>query len=336
MINLGQMVKVVVWAWVLLFGVACNGSDIAQTEPDQITVQLSWFHSVEFAGFYVAEQQGFYADENLAVNLVPGSAEVVPLAEVKENRANFGVTGGDTLMIARAEGTEVKAIATIFRQNPIVLMALEQSGIKKPQDLAGKRVGIFSPEFDNANDIQLAALLHQMEVDESEVEFVLIEDYSLGSLTSGAMDVYNGFATEEPSRIDLEGVDLNLIYPQDYGILMYANVIFTRQELIDDRPDLVERFTRATLKGYLYAVENPEEMVDLALQYNESLNPDFQRRSMVAEIPLVDSGDAPIGTMDEIVWQKTQEILLEQNLITASIDLDQVYTNQFITEPNTP
>jgi NitT/TauT family transport system substrate-binding protein len=313
--------------WLVIGALTACATTVAK-EPDKITVQLSWFHSVEFAGFYAAEQQGYYANENLVVTLKPGSADILPWQEVAESKVDFGVTGGDALIIARSKGADIKAVATIFRQSPIVMMSLPEAGIKTPQDFAGKRVGIFSKAFDNTNDIQLLAMLRELAVDESKVEFVLIEDYSLGSLTSGAMDVYSGFFTEEPARAKPD--ELNLIFPQDYGVLMYANVIATRQQLIDQRPDLVERFVRATLKGYQYALEHVNEMPQLAAKYDSQLNLNFQLASMQTEVAMIDTGGAPIGMMDEAVWQSTQDILMEQKFISTPVDAETVYTNEFV------
>ncbi len=298
-------------------------------EPAEVTIQLSWFHTVEFAGFYVAEQQGYYGEENLAVNLVVGGFDTLPWQEVVEGRADFGVARGESLLIAQSEGLPVRAIAAIFRQSPVALMALAESGIRTPQDLVGKRVGIISPKMDNGNDIQFLSMLHQLGIDESEMDLVVIEDYSVGSLTLGAMDVSSVFSTNEPVGAELQGVDVNLIFPQDYGVLIYANVLFVRQGLIEEQPDLVERFVRATLRGYQYAIEHPDEAADLTLKYDETLDSGFQRASMRAEIPLIDTGDAPIGWMDEAIWQSTQDILLEQGFISSPVDLDALYTNEF-------
>jgi ABC-type nitrate/sulfonate/bicarbonate transport system substrate-binding protein len=162
--------------------------------------------------------------------------------------------------------------------------------------------------------------------------FVAIEDYhGANDLTSGRMDAASGlFSTNEAVQARLDGHEVNEIFLGDYGILMYVNPIFTTGQLIQEQPDLVERFVRATLKGYQYAVEHPDEMADLAAQYDDALDADHQRESMNSEVPLIDTGDAPIGTMDEAVWQSTQKTLLEQGLISAEVDLNEVYTNEFV------
>ncbi|MBN1584523.1 MAG: ABC transporter substrate-binding protein [Anaerolineae bacterium] len=315
---------------ILLVVVAALAACKPAPGPDQVRVQLSWFHSVEFAGFYAAVQQGYYVQEDLSVELVPGGFDVIPTNEVAAGQADLGITGGESLMIARAGGASLQAVATIFRKSPVVLMSLATSNIRTPQDMIGKRVGLISPAKDNTNDIQLLAMLNQLDLDPSEIEFVVIEDYSVGSLTSGAMDVYNGFSTNEPIGARLQGTDVNLIFPQDYGVLMYANVLFATDNLISEKPQLVERFVRATLKGYQYAIEHPDEMAELAFKYDDSLDLAFQKASMYDEIPLIDTGDAPIGTMDAGVWQSTLDILLEQGFVSSPIDLNALYTNQFV------
>jgi len=318
---------------VLLGSVAC-GPTPTPPPPTPVTVQLSWFHTVEFAGFYIAQDKGYYATENLTVTLKAGSAELTAPKEVAESRADFGISGSDGLLLARAQGLALKAISAIFRQNPVVLMSLAEANITKPEDLVGKRIGIFAPTMDNTNDMQLVALLNKVGLDKSQAQLVMIEDYSIGSLTSGKMDVYSGFATEEPSRAQFENVKLNFIYPQDYGIQMYANTIFAREQFLKDNPDVVRRFVRATVRGYQYALEHPDEATTITLQRDASLNADYQRLSMQAEIALIDTGNVPIGTMDEIVWQTTQDILLAQGFIQSAEKLPALYTNEFVPPAN--
>jgi len=297
---------------------------------EKVTVQLSWFHSVEFAGFYAAVDQGYYAAENISVTLKPGTFDAQPWRDVAEGRADFGVTGGDSLVIARSQGLPLRAIGTLFRRSPVVLMALRESGIRTPKDMVGKRVGIISPGLDNTNDIQLIAMLGNAGIPKTAVNLVLIEDYGPGSLTSGQMDVYNGFSTDEAVEAQLQGLDINLIFPSDYGVTIYGNVLFGNEKLIRENPDLVARFVRATFKGYQYAIEHPDEAAALALKYDPTLDLESQLASMKAEIPLIDTGDAPLGTMDEAVWQGTVSILVEQGFIPAPIDLPGLYTNEFI------
>lgn len=319
---------------ILLLGsvvVGCNPFAAAK-EPDQVAIQFSWFHSAEFAGFYVADQKGYYTDENLKVTFVGGGPEADPVAEVLADRAMFGITAGDRIIRARAAAQDAVAVAAIFRSSPLVVMALANSGIQRPQDLAGKTVGVISPKMDTTWDIQFLGMLNKLKIKPTDLTFVPIEDYhGANELTSGRMQAASGFfSSNEPVQAQLDGHEITQIFYSDYGIEIYSNTIFTTDQIIRKQPDLVKRFIRATLKGYQYAIEHPEEVGDLTLKYDNTLDPDLQHATMQAQIPLIDTGDARIGVMDESVWQITEDALLEQGVIATPIDLKTAYTNEFI------
>lgn len=305
------------------------------TTPDKVTVQLSWFHSVEYAGFYTAIEKGFYADENIDVTLLAGDPTVNALSEVNSGNAQFGIATGDSLIIARANQQNFVAVASIFRNNPLVVMTLENGGISKPEDLIGKKVGVIAPDLSSTWDIQFLALLQRIGVDSSTMQFSAIEDYhGANEIKAGTVNAMSGmFATNEPVMAKMDGDTLHLIYYKDYGIDVYANTLFVTESFRQENPDLVARFVRATLRGLQYAIENPEEVAAFALQYDDTLDLSFQEKVMRAQIPFIDTGDAPIGSMDGEVWQTTQEILLQFGLIAQPIDLNTIYTNEFIVTP---
>jgi ABC-type nitrate/sulfonate/bicarbonate transport system substrate-binding protein len=295
-------------------------------------VQLSWFPSVEYAGFYAALENGYYADEKLDVTLVPGGPEVNALDVVQSGSAQFGISTGDSLILAKSKQQNFVAVATIFRNNPLVAMSLADSGIQKPEDLAGKTVGVIAPDLSSTWDVQFLALMRELNVDTNGMKFIPISDYQgANELKAKNMDAMSGmFATNEPVQAAMAGDQLNLIYYKDYGVDVYSNVIFTSEELTKNNSDLVSRMVKATMKGYQYAIENPDKAAELTVKYDPTLDLAFQKNVMVAQIPFIDTGDAPIGSMDSDVWDTTQQILLDFNLITSTIDLNSVYTNQFV------
>lgn len=304
----------------------------AKPAPDAVTVQLSWFHTAEFAGFYVAVEKGFYAAENLTVSLLPGGPNIDPLKSVKDGTAQFGITSGNDLVRARAANTAVTAIMAIFRRSPLIVMSLPDSGIKRPQDLAGKTVGVISDRLDSTWDAQFLALLKRLNIDAQSMKFVTIQDYTgANELTSGRAQAVSGFfSTNEPVQARLDGLKLNLIFYSDYGIQTYANALFAQDAWLNSQPDLVRRFVRATLKGYQYTLEHPAEAAQFTLKFDPALDLKLQTATMEAQIPLIDSGDGLIGLMDLAVWQSTQDALLKQGLLSAPIDLPAVFTNRFI------
>lgn len=308
----------------------CGGK--ASAPKDKVTVQLSWFHSAEFIGFYVADQLGYYAEENLDVTTVIGGPDVNPAASVVEGGSQFGITSGDYIIRAQSAGQDLIAISSIFRKSSLVVMALTTSGITTPQDLAGKTVGVISPGLDTTWDIQFIAMLKKLGIDPNSMTFVPNEKYhGAGDLLSGRMDASSSnFSTNEPIQAKIDGEDIVSIYYRDYGVEFYNNIIFTKAQLVSDNPDLVQRFIRATLRGYQYAIEHPKEAAAFTIKYDANLDVAFQQATIEAQIPLIDTGDAPLGWMDEDIWTNTQAILLDQGYITSTVDLTKVYTNKFI------
>jgi NitT/TauT family transport system substrate-binding protein len=330
-----KRVPLISLAILLLSVVLAACSSASRAQPDQITVRLGWLHNGEYAGMYMADEKGFYTEENLAVTLVPADPAALAAKdlEVLEGRAQFGVTSADAILLLRAQGKDPVAVAAIYRSSPLIVMALESSGIKQIQDLAGKRIGVLSPAMDSTWELQFLGMLRQFGVDPSTMSFVQIEDFhSANELTSGRVDAVTSFySTNEPVVAKLEGHEVVSLFYSDYGIVNYTNPIFTTQRLIESNPDLVRRFIRATLKGYQYAIEHPDEGARGILKYNKDANMVSERGSMDAQIPLIDTGDAPIGTMDDKVWQSIHQDMIEYNIISPTVPLEGAFTNEFIT-----
>jgi ABC-type nitrate/sulfonate/bicarbonate transport system substrate-binding protein len=243
----------------------------------------------------------------------------------------FGVATGDALVRARAAGQDVMAVSSIYRYNPTVIMALSDSAIQEPQALEGKVVGVTSSAQDASSDVQLLGLLDAVGISPTQVSFAHVDaEYAFSAIVTGQMDAVSGvYATQAPVWGQTAGYTTTLLFLRDYGILVYPNLIFTTEELVDTDPDLIRRFVLATLKGYQYALEHPDVAAELAVKYNPTLDVDAQLASMQAQIPYIDTG-VPLGTMDLHVWQSTQFLLLEQELIPSIMAVGDLYTNKFI------
>lgn len=304
----------------------------AQATPDKVTVQLSWFHSAEFVGFYVAKELGYYAEQNLDVTLVIGGPEVNPVESVVDGSAQFGVASGDGIIRAQAEQKDVIAVSSIFRKSPLVAIALPESGIRVPKDLVGKTVGVISTNLDTTWDIQFIAMLKKLNIDPASIKFVGNEKFhGADDLLSGRMDASSGnFLSNEPLQAKEDGHEIVAIYYSDYGIEFYSNTIFTSSKLRTENSNLVQRFIQATLKGYQYSIEHAKEAAKIVLKYDNSSSESYQQLVIETQIPLLDTGDAPLGFMDESIWANTQSVLLDQGFLSSKVDLAKVYTNEFV------
>ena len=294
--------------------------------PTVVTVQLRWTHHSQFAGFYAADQNGYYAAEGLTVVFLEGGPTVDFIAPVLEGKAQFGVAGGDHLLIGRAEGKAVRAIATIYRRSPTVYMALASSGITRPHDFVGKKIQIGS-----AGVPLLRAMTARVGL-RSDQYTVVDSTPDLEPFYSGEVHVRGGFVTNEVLTAQNAGYKLNLIYPDDYGVHIYSDTLFTTDELIAKNPDLVQRFLRATLQGWTYAVEKPTTIGAMVLKYKPDADPNFENAKMAASLQLVNTGEDFIGWMKPEVWAGMEKTFREQGVLVKPLDVTQVYTLQFVQE----
>jgi NitT/TauT family transport system substrate-binding protein len=297
--------------------------------PDKITVQLAWQHEALFAGFYAADQQGYYAEENLEVTLLPrATPEEDIISKVVSGTADFGIDYGPGLISARSHGNEVTAIATLYRRHPLTFMTLAESGITWPQDFPGHTIRTLVP---GSSAVAFQALMARLGLDPACVRQVEV-GFDLAPFLSGEVDIWPGFVTNEVLSARSMGYELNLIFPEDYGIHIYGYTLFAADRLIQERPDLELRFLRATLRGWQYAVENPDQAGPLALQYDPTLTEAHQVAEMEASAPLIHTGKDHIGWMRSDVWEGMYAMMLEQGLIEKEFDVRNVYTMRFLNE----
>ena len=295
-------------------------------ELQEIIVKLKYFHQAQFAGNYVANEKGFYADEGLKVNLAPFSLEEPSIKAVTGGKAVFGITGANEVIMARARGLPIKTFAVIYKTSPICAYALKRSGIVRPQDFIGKTVGL-----EKAPDIEMmyAAMITRLGIDRSQIKEVTI-GWDATELLDGTVDVSTGYVVNEPHQAIKAGHEVNIILMADYGVNMYGDVLFATEVTLGNKPELVERFLRATLRGWQYAIENQEEAVDITLKYATDRTRSHESYMLQRSIPLIHTGESPIGWMEKARWEQVQDILLQQKILDKKIDVDEAFTTRFL------
>lgn len=305
-------------------GAGCRG---VEKPADQTSVQLKWFHQANTAGLYAADQKGFYAEENIGVTLNAGGPDIPfdrVIGDLLSGETTFAIVNPDQIFIARAEGVPVVAIAVIFQKNPLVYVSLKSSGIKRPQDFVGRKVML----ADTAK-FQHQALMNKLGIDPATIEIIPWKQ-DLTPLVTGQVDLHLVYRTSLAISFEEAGHELNIIWLDDYGVHLYADTIIATEQLVRENPDLVERFLRATLRGWRYAIENRADTVDMILQYDTTLDRDHQLRMMAAQTHLIHTGEEKIGWMEDRVWQEMHQMLLDGGILPQSIDVAEAYTMQFL------
>jgi NitT/TauT family transport system substrate-binding protein len=310
---------------------ACTEKKLPIT-PDKVTLQLKWVHQAQFAGFYVASEKGFYEDEHIQIELLPGGNDVNVLTTLTSGRADFAVASSELVLTQRQrKSVPITAIAVIYRKSATVFMAKADSGISKPAHFAGKTIAAAaSSQSYRETEYLLQALLEKMRIDIARIKMVSY-DPSYEGFYSGEVDITPGYYTTGAIKIRKKGHKVNLIWPSDYGIHFYSDTLITTQRTIDKKPDLVERFLRASLKGWRYAIAHPVEAVEMTLKYARTKDHVLQSDMFNALTPLVHTGKDHIGWMEGRIWQNMHQILVEQQILEAPVEaLDKTYTLQFL------
>ena len=305
-------------------GTTAQTSTPAAKRP--IHVQLAWVHTIEYSGFYTAQDQGYYDAANLDVSLdVLGQTS--PIDQVVMGKAQFGMASADNVLLARATGKPVVAIATIYQRSPVAFVSLAKNHIIKPQDFINKTVIV---DLKGTTGIIYRALLASQSINEAQVKTQPRADYTNDALLNGKADVIDAFINNQPVQLKQQGYDINVVLPSDYGIDLYANVIFTTEEMIKTQPDVVEAFVRATTRGMQRAIQDPEAATRLTLARGTDLNPTAEATSMRLALPLMNPAGSQPGMMTAANWQTAYQILHDQGLLAQQLDVQQAYTLTFL------
>jgi NitT/TauT family transport system substrate-binding protein len=320
----------VVCLLVLFALVGCSTANNPAATPTpmrHVKVQLDWIHTVEYAGFYMAQTEGDFAEENLSVELIPNDGSVSTEDALNDGNVDFALVGADIVLRAREAGKDIVAIETIYQPLPLAFMSLAEEDIHIPADLVGKTVML---SMGRTSEYAFKAMLDLAGVDSSTVNIVPREVYDETPLLNHDVDVIDVFVTNQVVQMQRAGVDVNLILPLDYGVEMYVNTIATRQALIDSDPELVAAFTRAVTKGMAAAVADPIAATRATVAMNSNLVYDSELESMNSSLPLImPSGSAP-GMMNPSTWDFIYGMLSDQNILTRDQDVTQAYNLTFV------
>lgn len=232
---------------------------------EKVTLQLKWMHQFQFAGFYAAKEKGYFEDAGFDVTIRERDVSTSPVDDVLDGRADFGIADS-SIVLQRMSNLPVVIASTIYQSSPLVFMSLHSSKIKSPYELANKRI-MFQRSVDDAS---LQAMLQLFNISESD--YTLIEhNYNDYALIDDQADVMSAYASNQPYLYRSKGYEVNIIDPSSYGIDFYGDLIFTTEERVLNDIEGVRRFVSASLRGWTYALEHPEEVARLILdQYGSN------------------------------------------------------------------
>ena len=291
-------------------------SSAGASQPEKVRLQLKWRHQFQFAGYYAAVDKGYFSDEGLEVTLVEGRPGIIPAQTLARGEADFAVdTPG--VMLQRQQGLPIVVLAAIFQHSPTIILSRLDSGISTPHDLRGKRIMIEAgtdPEF-------LAMLANEGMGPESCT--LVPHSWTIDDLIQGRVDAQSAYVTDEPRGMMRRGVASGIIRPMNYSIDFYGDCLVTSEALAHGRPELVERFLRATRRGWRYAMAHPREIATLILSRYSQVKPlDDLLYEAEAMRELIQPELVEIGHMNTERWRQIAGSFEKYGLLKPGFSVD--------------
>ncbi|GGF58797.1 nitrate ABC transporter substrate-binding protein [Paracoccus acridae] len=291
------------------FALAAGGAG-----AQELTLQLKWVTQAQFAGYYVAKDKGFYEEEGLDVTILPGGPDIAPTQVLAGGGADVIVEWMPAALAAREKGLPLVNIAQPFKASGMMLTCLKESGITDPKtDFKGKTLGVWF----SGNEYPFLSWMSQLGLSTEggpDGVTVLKQGFNVDPLLQKQAACISTMTYNEYGQVLDAGIapeDLVTFKYEDQGVATLEDGLYVLESTLQDDAKVTDlvKFVRASMKGWKYAEENPEEAAQIVLDNDETgaQTLDHQVR-MVTEIGKLTAGSD--GTLDEADYQRTVDTLM--------------------------
>jgi NitT/TauT family transport system substrate-binding protein len=300
----------------------------------KVTFQLDWIAYGRHTPYYVALDKGYYAAEGLDVNIEQGTGAMQGFRYLASGGAQFIFQDIGSMIALRArDGIKFKAVACMYQKAPHTAFYIKNKGIASPKDLQGKKVA-YSPG--NSPKVMFPAFAAANKIDESTLHWLSVDPNSMNSvLLNHRADSILTYVFTEPvlQKAAQGGDEVGTFVYSDYGADFYANALIALEDYIAKNPKIVRGFTRATLKGFQYAIDNAQEAATIMKKYQPQLDTDIAAK----EVPLLrqlgisdDTKKLGLGVMTKEKMAQTEELTIKYLNLGSHLPVADLYTNDFL------
>ena len=298
---------------VLLAGAMSLAASAAMA-ADKLTLQLKWVTQAQFAGYYVAKDKGFYKEENLDVEIKPGGPDIAPVQVLAGGGADVVLDWMPSALASREKGVALVNIAQPFKSSGMMLTCRKDSGISSPQDFKGKTLGVWF----FGNEYPFLSWMSQLGIPtdgSANGVKVLKQGFNVDPILQKQADCVSTMTYNEYWQIidaGLSADDLVVFKYEDQGVATLEDGIYVLEDKLKDSAfeDKMVRFVRASMKGWKFAEENPDEAADIVLENDASgAQTEKLQKRMMGEIAKLTAGSN--GALDEADFKRTVNTLLK-------------------------
>lgn len=312
---------------------ACAAGPAAAGEP--IKLNLNFLPYGLHVGFFAAKEQWWYREAGMEVEILKGEGSADAVRRMGTGVVDFAFADLGSLILGRSRGLKVKALGVVGEKDPSVMISLKSAGIRTPKDLEGKSIGALTA---SALRDTWPPLAQHNNVDVKKVTWVDMPSSAyVASLMSRKVHAIATYAYTLPGyevQAKKIGEEVSVLYYADFGVDTYGPGLVTSEQMIKDKPDLVRRFVQASMRGYAWSFEHPEEAVRLFLKSHPEASPERVRAEarVTADLMLTPyAAKEGIGHYDEKKVVQTRDLTLKpRNVDPATIAVTDIYTNEFL------
>jgi NitT/TauT family transport system substrate-binding protein len=279
-----------------------------------VVLQLKWVTQAQFAGYYVAQEKGFYEEEGLEVEIKPGGPDIAPAQVIAGGGADVVVDWMPSALASREKGLGLVNIAQPFKRSGMMLTCLKETGVEKPEDLKGRTLGVWF----FGNEYPFLSWMSHLGIPtdgSAEGVTVLKQGFNVDPLLQKQADCISTMTYNEYGQVLDAGIapeDLVTFKYEDQGVATLEDGLYVMEEDLKDPAfvDKMVRFVRASMKGWRYAEENPDEAAEIVLDNDATgAQTEHHQQRMMREIAKLTEGSS--GELDPADYERTVQTLLE-------------------------
>ncbi|MBW8636021.1 ABC transporter substrate-binding protein [Hoeflea sp. WL0058] len=280
---------------------------------DDLTLQLKWVTQAQFAGYYVAKEKGFYDEADLNVTIKPGGPDIAPAQVIAGGGADVIVDWMPSALASREKGVPLVNIAQPFKKSGMMLTCLKETGIESPEDFPGRTLGVWF----FGNEYPFLSWMSQLGIPTDGSDggvTVLKQGFNVDPLLQKQADCISTMTYNEYWQVIDAGIapeDLITFKYEDQGVATLEDGLYVMEADLDDaaKVDMFKRFVDASMKGWKYAEEHPDEAAEIVLEFDETgAQTEKHQKRMMGEIAKLTSGSD--GSLDPADYERTVNSLL--------------------------